>query len=293
MFQKLILIVTLLVCSQWGFSQSFLNWQLRDRYFSVYAGAGFAGYFGDLTNGHPMSNGLSSYNLGVEARLYSKIAARVQGSYYRIEGSDHNASDSSYNQQRNLSFQSKNWEWQFQAMYYFFHYRDKYHKRRTYEPYAAIGIGQTFYNPKADYRGVSYDLRSAGLESGTYGKSAMVIPVSLGVKAAFNEFLNLAVDIGYRYAFTKHLDDVSGSTSGPFDQGTPEYFLSNRHDQIPIVNQQAYDSFTTGSQRGNGTNDSYITINFSIELYLPKDVFKFRKDKNQKEKILGKPSGYD
>lgn len=266
---------------------------MRDRYFSIYAGAGFAGYFGDLTNGHPMSNGLSSYNLGIEARLYSKVAARVQGSFYIIEGADRNAPAYSYNQQRNLTFQSKNWEWQFQTMYYLFKYKGKYHSRRTYEPYFALGVGQTFYNPKGIYRGTTYDLRSMGLETSSYGKSAWIIPVSFGIKAALNEFLNLTVDVGYRYAFTKHLDDVSGQMSGPFDQGTPAYFLSNRHDQIPLVNEEAYESFQPGASRGNGKNDSYILINLNLELYLPQDLFKSKKKSIHKEKILGKPSAYD
>ncbi len=275
------------------FSQSFLNWQLRDRYFSVYAGTGWAGYFGELTNGRPMSNGFTNVQIGLEARLYSKIATRVQGTMYRIEGSDSNAPDSSANRQRNLSFRSRNFEWNFQVMYYFFEYNDKYHKRRTYEPYFALGFGQTFYNPKATYNGVEYDLRNMGTEAGSYGKSAWVIPVGLGVKAAFNEFLNVSLDVGYRYAFTSHLDDVSGSYAGPYDLGTIEGFLSNRSDQIPLVNQAAFDSIQPGAARGTGKNDSYLLISVSIELYIPGDLFKSKRGETRKEKWMSKPSAYD
>ena len=278
-----------LVCS----AQSFLNWQLRDRYFSIYAGTGWSGYFGELTNGNPMSNGFSNYNFGIEASLYSKIATRVQGTYYRIEGSDTNAPDSSANRQRNLSFQSKNWEWNFQAMYYFLKYQGKYHKRRTYEPYFAIGIGQTFYNPKGQYNGVDYALRELGTENQSYGKSAWVIPVGLGMKAAFNEFLNVTLDVGYRYSFSSHLDDVSGSYAGPFDLGTIEGFLSNRSDQIPTINQEAFDSISPGASRGTGKNDSYLLISVSIELYIPGDIFKSKQGDVPKEKWMSKPSAYD
>ena len=293
MTQKLFLTGVLWTLTLFCSAQSFLNWQLRDRYFSVYAGTGWAGYFGELTNGNPMSNGLSSFQLGVEARLYSKLAARVQGTYYRIEGSDTNAPDSSANRQRNLSFQSRNWEWNFQAVYYFLKYQGKYHKRRTYEPYIAFGFGQTFYNPKGEYNGMDYELRSIGTENQSYGKSAWLIPAGIGIKAAFNEFLNVTLDAGYRYSFSSHLDDVSGSYAGPYELGTVEGFLTDRSDQIPLTNQEAFNSISPGANRGTGKNDSYLLLSVSIELYLPADLFKSKRGNARKEKLIGKPSAYD
>lgn len=279
-------------------AQSFLGWQFHDRYFSVYAGTGWTGYIGDLTNDRPFSNGLSHFNVGVEARLYSRIGARIQFAQYRLEGTDKNASDSTFNRQRNLSFHSKNYEWQIEGVFYFLKYRGKYHKRRTYEPYIATGFGKTYFSPKASYTDINgvtttYDLRSIGTETESYGNSTWIIPVHFGIKAALNEFLNLSLDMGYRYTFTGYLDDVYGRYAGPFDDGTIEASLSNRKDEVPEINENAYDILVPGAPRGNGKKDSYFLINLNLELYLPQDLLRGKNGRRRKEKILGKPSAYD
>lgn len=298
MLNRIFLLLVLIMSARFGFSQSFLGWQLHDRYFSIYAGTGWTGYVGDLTNGSPLSDGLSHFNVGVEARLYTRIGARIQFAQYKLEGTDLNAADSSFNRQRNLSFHSKNYEWQVQGVYYFLKYRGKYHKRRTYEPYIAAGFGKTYFNPKADFTDVNdvtetYDLRSIGTETQSYGNSTWIIPVNLGVKAALNEFLNLSLDMGYRFTFTGYLDDVFGRYAGPFDDGSIEASLSNRKNEFPEINEEAYDLFVPNGQRGNGKKDSYFLINLNIELYLPQDLFRGKNGRRRKEKILGKPSAYD
>ncbi|MCV9386879.1 DUF6089 family protein [Reichenbachiella ulvae] len=298
----LILFSTFSFCAQ---AQNFFDWQYHDRYFSVYTGTGWTGYVGDLTHDKPFTKGLSHFNIGVEARLYSKIAARAQYAYYIIEGSDKNAADSSFYRQRNLSFESRNHEWSVQLVYYFFDYSGKYYKRRTYEPYFALGIGQTFYNPEAKLTNVegetnSYALRDLNTETKSYGNSAWMVPVSFGVKLVVNEFLNLGVDLGYRFTFTGHLDDVYGYYADPNGDGsaypdeTIESKLSNRkfEESVYIINQEAFDQLVPGKKRGNGKNDHYFMANINIELYLPKDIFRSKKGRGRKGKIIGKPGAY-
>lgn len=298
MLKKIVFLLLFGLMTKAAQCQSFLGWQLHDRYFSIYAGTGWTGYIGDLTNGSPFSEGLSHYNFGIEARLYTRIGARVQVAQYKLRGLDANAADSSFNRQRNLSFHSKNFEWQVQGVYYFLKYRGKYHKRRTYEPYLAAGFGKTYFSPKADFTDINdvtetYDLRSIGTETETYGKSTWIIPVNIGVKAALNEFLNLSLDMGYRFTFTGYLDDVHGRYAGPFDDGSIEASLSNRKDEVPEINSEAYDALVPGAQRGNGKYDGYFLINLNLELYLPQDLLRGKNGKRRKEKILGKPSAYD
>jgi len=293
MWCRLIVVIVFCGFSTDLFSQSLLNWQLRDRYFSIYAGTGWTGYVGELTNKAPFSEGLSHFNVGVEARLYTRIGARAQIARYTIDGADNNAADSSANRQRNLSFISKNWEWQFQAVYYFLKYNGKYHSRRAYEPYFAVGVGKTYFNPKAEYLGDLYELQPLGTENTFYKKSSWIIPVSLGVKAKLNEFLNLSLDLGYRFTFTSYLDDVSKIYGGPFPDGDIRQSLSNRKGEVGIINQEAFESYIPGGKRGNGSNDGYFLVNLNIELYLPGDLFRGKNGKNKKDKILGKPSAYD
>lgn len=274
-------------------AQSFMGWEYNDRFFSAYIGTGRAGYFGELTNGKPLAGGLSMVNLGVEARLLSRVAARVQVSRYRLEGSDTNAADSSAHQQRNLSFSSNNLEFMLQGMYFFKRYNGMYHKRRNYEPYVAVGIGYTTFNPTADLDGETYTLSEYKTENKEYGKSTLVVPMNIGVKAKLNEFMNLNFDLGYRITFTDYLDDVSSLYGGPFADGSLQSRLSNRKDEIPVVNEEAYEQYVPGMLRGDpNNNDKYFFINFSLEIYLPRDIFKSRGGKTRKEKIIGKPSAY-
>ncbi|UXP30949.1 DUF6089 family protein [Reichenbachiella agarivorans] len=303
--RRIILISVLVLSSLVGSSQNFFDWRYHDRYFSVYAGTGWTGYVGDLTNGSPFTKGISHFNIGAEVRLYTKIAARVQYATYKIEGSDSHAADSSFNRQRNLSFHSQNHEWQAQLVYYFFKYGGKYHKRRAYEPYFALGLGQTFYNPKANVSTLgepkTYVLRDYHTETSSYGNSALILPVNLGVKLAVTEFINLGVDLGYRFAFTGHLDDVYGNYADPngdgtgYPDGTVEAKLSNRkfEDDVYIVNQDAFDQLVPGNKRGNGKNDGYFLLNMNLEVYLPKDVFRSKKGRGRKGKIFSKPGAYD
>ncbi len=275
------------------YAQSFMGWEYNDRFFSAYLGTGRAGYLGELTNGKPLAGGLSMLNLGVEARLLSRVAARVQVTHFRLEGSDENAPDSSANQQRNLSFLSKNVEMMLQGVYYFKRYSGMYYKRTNYEPYVAAGIGYMWFNPQAKLDGEYYVLSDYKTENKTYNKTSQVIPLSAGLKMKLNEFMNLNLDLGYRITFTDYLDDVSTVYGGPFPDGSLEARLSNRKDQIPKVNDEAYDSYTVGNPRGNPADkDAYFHINVSVEVFLPRDLFKNRGGKTRKERIIGKPSAY-
>jgi len=274
-------------------AQSFMGWEYNDRFFSAQIGTGRAGYFGELTNGKPLAGGLSLMNIGVEARLLSQLGAKVQVSRYKLEGSDENAADSSANQQRNLSFFSHNTEISLQAIYYLFPYSGMYYKRRKYEPYLSVGIGYNFFNPKATLDGVDYVLSDYRTENKTYAKSGVIIPFGFGVKGMLNEFMNLNLDLGWRFTFTDYLDDVSGVFGGSYPDGSIEARLSNRKDGISVVNSTAYDSYQTGANRGNpGNKDKYFFINVSLEIYVPRDLFKSRGGKMRKEKIIGKPSAY-
>lgn len=273
-------------------AQNFFSWQHNDRYFSAYIGTGRTGYFGDLSNRKPLVKDLSHVNIGLEARLFTRLGARVQVTRYKIEGSDVNSADSSATRQRNLSFTSKNWEFVFQGVYYFHRYGGKYHNRKNYEPYIAAGYGITTYNPTTVLADVSYNLRDFQTEGVAYEKTAHVLPLNFGVKGKLNEFMNLTLDLGFRFAFTDYLDDVSGrfiAHPEPSISGS----LANRSNEISTVNQEAFDSFIPGGKRGdNAKYDKYFIINLFLEFYLPRDLFKRNIGKVKKEKLIGKPGAY-
>lgn len=274
-------------------AQSFVGWQYNDRYFSLTIGTGKSGYIGDLSHDKYFQKGLAQASLGLEARLLKKWSARAEIYYYNISGSDTRAEDGSFPQQRNLNFTSNNLEYNLSAMYYINQYAGKYYKRRPTELYLHAGIGATKFNPQTTFGGQVVNLRDIKTENVAYGSHALVAPLGFGVKFTVNEFVNLIGEAGYRFAFTDYLDDVSGSFGGPYDDKLSEA-VSNRKFEVGILNQGYYDLMQQGAQRGdNNRRDSYYFLSVKIEAYLPADLFKSKGNKYSKEKIIGKPSGFD
>lgn len=259
--------------SGFGYSQSFLGNQYNDRYFTVNAGIGQSAYFGELNHRFQLQEGLSHYNIGIEARLLNHFSARTEFILYKIGGRDSDASDSSFFQQRNLSFKSTNFEANFQLQYYFFPYNDIYHKRRPIEPFVVAGIGFTTLNPKTEFGGSSHKLRELKTEGVNYGPIAVVLPVGLGVKFKISQFVNLIIEASYRFTFEDYLDDVSTDYISSFESelaGT----LSNRKGEVGILNQAFNDQLVVGQPRGDDSNnDSYVGFAIKVEYYLPSNLF--------------------
>ncbi|MFY0598586.1 MAG: outer membrane beta-barrel protein [Cyclobacteriaceae bacterium] len=273
--KRVTLVIVLIVLSSASiFAQDFLSWQLSDRYFSVQVGSGTSTYYGDLKHTNNIRRSFSNLNLGVEARLLSKISARVQATYFDISGSDATAKDSTLEQQRNLSFYSKNWEINFNGVFYLNEYRGNYYSRLNIEPYLFAGIGATFFNPKTKIAEKTISLSDFKNEGKKYSTVALALPVGMGLKFKLNTFMNFNLEASYRFTFTDYLDDVSQNYADSYPDFTSE-LVANRKDEIAIVNQEAYDNILVpGGKRGDSSSyDSYLFLNFQIEFYLPADLF--------------------
>ncbi|MCP4459548.1 MAG: hypothetical protein GY816_16225 [Cytophagales bacterium] len=256
-----------LVCGQ-----NFLSWKFNDRYFSLSAGTGSVTYFGDLNPQHKISGRVKLSTLGIEARLLNHVSARIEGAYYTLQGSDSRAADGSFEQQRNLSFTSRNLEGNFQVLYYLKEYTGDYYSRWDWDPYIGVGVGITTYNPYTELLGKKYLLRPLATEPDKeYGKTTLVMPITAGIKFRVNDFANLIFELGFRYSTTDYLDDVSTTFPETYPNFTIEQ-LSNRRDEIKVVNQDAYDALVNGAQRGdNSSKDSYLFIGLKAEIFLPKN----------------------
>ena len=245
----------------------------NDRYFTANIGIGQSSYFGELNHRFILEEGLSHINLGIEARLLNHISARTEFIMFKMSGKDSDASDSTFARQRNLSFKSRNFEANLQVLYYLFPYNDIYHKRRSAEPFLALGIGLTSLNPKTKFIDSYIKLRGLKTEGVDYSGRTIVIPVGGGVKLRINQFLNLIVETSYRITFEDYLDDVSNSYVSSFDSELAAT-LANRKNEVGILNQQLYDQLTPGGKRGNSkNNDSYLSIAFKLEYYIPGKLF--------------------
>ncbi len=272
MFYRNIIIWILALLPLTGNAQNFFGDIFVDRYFSASIGGARNGYYGELNHGQWLGAGIGNLNLGFEARLYDHVGARVELVFFGLKGKDSNAPDSSFARQRNLSFKSNNIEFNLQGIFYLNKYRGKYHKRKTWDPYFATGVGIMRYNPYAEIADEKFFLRGMETENQTYGKYTAVIPVGIGFKGKVTKFMNLTIEGSYRFTFTDYLDDVSTVYGGPYDNQTQE-LLSNRKDEIPLVNAEAYDRMVIGGERGDpSNNDAYFMLQVKLEFYLPINV---------------------
>ncbi|MEQ9404534.1 MAG: hypothetical protein RIM99_13150 [Cyclobacteriaceae bacterium] len=277
--------ILLLFSSQCAFAQNFLSWQFKDRYFSFTLGSGSATYFGELNNPNTINGRLSQINAGIEARLLSKVGARIEATWFSINGSDSNAPDSSFQRQRNLSFNSRNFQIQLNGIYYLKRYQGDFYKRWIADPYLLSGVGYMFYNPTADLGGETFSLREALTEGTSYEKWTLTIPLGMGLKFKINEFANFNVEASWHFTLTDYLDDVSGNYASEFTNATAE-LLSNRKDEIGVISPEIYDQIVPGSVRGDPSNkDNFLLLSFKLELFIPAELFS-----GKNSPVIKKPS---
>lgn len=268
---RLGLISILLFAGHLLMSQNFLSWQYNDRYFSAQVGAGMSMYRGELKHNFAFQNEFSNYSIGFEARLLSKLSARAELIYFNIRGKDFFADDGSYEKQRNLSFESQNFEVSFQTVLYLFDYKGDYHKRSSIDPYFFLGLGAVSVNPTTKtLDDTKYHLRTLETEGKSYAPISVTVPVGIGLKFKINPFINFITEASYRFTMTDYLDDVSTTFPREIDNTTVE-LLSNRKDEVTLINADAYDNLLIpGGPRGNPkNNDAYLFLTFKIEVFLP------------------------
>ena len=121
-----ILLITITMMAQ---GQNFLSWKFNDRYFSLSVGTGSATYFGELNYDNKINKNFSQLNIGMEARLLNRLGARFEATYFAVEGNDGLAPDSSFQRQRNLSFNSRNFQVQLNTIHYIKKYQVDYYRR--------------------------------------------------------------------------------------------------------------------------------------------------------------------
>lgn len=236
-------------------------------------GTGTSTYLGELNYNNSINDDLSLFNLGVEARLLNHVSARLEGSLFSLSGDDKNAPDSTFQRQRNLSFQSRNIHFQFHTIYYLKPYQGDYYKRWFFDPYLFSGAGYMKYNPTANLGGENYKLRDAQTEGIEYKKWVATVPIGLGAKFKANEFLNINLEVSYHFTFTDYLDDVSNTYATEFANTTAE-LLSDRKEEVGVVSPEFYDQILPGTPRGNpDDNDRFLQISIKAEIFLPPDLF--------------------
>jgi len=249
--RKLYGLLLLLLISPCAFAQ---NWELGGF-------AGSSGYMGDFNQNNPLK--FTDFSIGafVKRNFNGYFSAKLGYTYGTIRGADSLSSNQQL-RNRNLSFYSGLNELALTGELNFFDYQPGISIKR-WAPFIFSGIALVNYNPKTNYDGETYLLRPLKTEGQQkeYPYNALSIPYGVGVKVNFYKSWNLALELGYRTAFTDYLDDVSGNYAGKNSMGNGySRILADRSGEKTGIYIGS-----AGSQRGDGRpRDTYMIAGFSI-----------------------------
>lgn len=234
----------------------------RERSLILVAGTGTSSYLGELTVPGDYLDAKPNLNVGVQLYLSRRISVRSELTWFTLSGSDEAYGVNGRNANRKLSFKSSNIEFNAVGVIDLFTHGNRYYRRPGFNIYGFGGIGFTYFNPKADYKGQTYVLQPLQTEGVLYSRITPVIPVGGGVRFRFGPNINVSVEGGLRKTFTDYLDDVSSVYPSSFISQTSQD-LSYRDAEFAAA----------GGQRGNPTSDdAYWLLNVKVEYYLPVDL---------------------
>lgn len=237
---------------------------------------GLGHYFGDLNTNASITHPKFAAGAFYRKQFGNYIGMKIAGNYTFLGYSDA-YSNNPVQQQRNLSFNSNVWELSLSGDFNFFKFYPGF-PEYSFTPYVSLGVGVFSFDPYAYLAGQKYFLRQLGTEGQgsslypnlkPYSNVAMCIPISIGVKYALNERMNVFAEFSYRFTNTKYLDDVSGTYA-------PDAFSTVDANGNPsawyLLQDRSYETGALigvkGRQRGNGQNDSYATLQFGLSFNL-------------------------
>jgi hypothetical protein len=174
---------------------------------------GFSNYSGDLQSKlFTLDQSYAAFSAGAQYDLTTTFSVLSNLTYAHVGASD------AYNkpslQPRNLSFQSKIFEWNVLAEYNFIDLT-----KRRFSPYIFAGLAVYHFDPYG-YDSTAHQVylqplstEGEGLaqypDRKNYGLTQLSIPFGGGVKLRISENVVIAYEISFRKLFTDYLDDVS------------------------------------------------------------------------------------
>ena len=172
---------------------------------------GVSNYFGDLNTRFDVSHPGPAGGLIARYNFNNRLCLRFGANYENVGADDAN-SKNSFENRRNLSFNSHIIEGVAQFEFNFLPYehgsRDKF-----FTPYAFAGFSVFHFNPRAKYNGKWVALQPLGTEgqfkNDEYSITNLGLVYGVGMKLDNNADWSLNFELSSRYLFTDYLDDVS------------------------------------------------------------------------------------
>lgn len=233
---------------------------------------GASHYFGDINTRGSVNRPKPALGIFFRKQFGNYVGLRVSAHYAQVGYSDAH-SKNSFQQQRNLSFNSSIWELALQGDFNFFKFVpvDPDH---NFTPYITLGVGAFSYDPYAYLNGQKHFLRPLGTEGQVigyrgrkpYNTIGVCFPLGVGFKYVLSEKINFSFEVSHRFTNTDYMDDVSTTYIGPTNaallsaNGT---LLQDRSYEIDPGNPIG----TEGRQRGwSKQKDQYIIAELGISV---------------------------
>lgn len=173
---------------------------------------GLSNYQGDLQQQQfSMQQAKLAGSLGVQYDVSEHFSARSFVSYSILTAADVNNKSSAL-RQRNLSFDTRLWEWELGAQYHLFSLNN-----RWWTPYVFAGVSLFHFKPASlTNSGDRVFLQPLSTEGqgfvagrAPYQSLQAAIPFGIGAVYALTEDVRVGIELGYRKTFTDYIDDVS------------------------------------------------------------------------------------
>ena len=208
----------------------FFNTSAQSEYSNAQQGefgvtVGAAHYFGDLNTRAAINRPKPALGIFYRKQFNNYLGMRVSLHYAQLGYSDI-YSKNTYQQARNLSFNTDIIELAVQGDFNFFKYVPG-DPEFSFTPYVTFGLGVFSYNPYAYLDNRKIYLRPLGTEGQNikyvdangnvrkpYGSTAVCVPLGMGVKYSINNTYNISFQITHRLTTTDYIDDVSTTYVG-------------------------------------------------------------------------------
>lgn len=231
---------------------------------------GASHYFGDLNTEFRIDKpGFAGGIIG-RYNFNNRICLKMSGNYGKVAATDAN-SNNTFEQQRNLSFESQILEGAMQLEFNFLPYIHG-SKDENFTPYIFAGFNVFNFNPQAEYQGELVDLRPLGTEGQFRGEEYYAtqggMVYGVGFKWDINYEWSLNFELSGRRLFTDFLDDVSGlyPDLGDLEGLRGDVAVALSDPSIPDANDMKIGQ--EGRQRGNSSaGDSYVFAGVGIVYY--------------------------
>lgn len=234
-----LIIFVLLNCNTRSSAQGYFKGGFMP-YSTISFGVGSATYFGDLAPySHPLKSLVTlprwNVGLGYTRQLTPVLAVRAMITWARITGDDYTYSKGdptrfALQYVRNLHVRNDVKELALTGVYNLIADARTPNRRARFTPYLVGGLALIAHNPEAETPTATngnnglFDARQwvklqplhtegqgqPGYQK-PYSRVTLAIPVGSGVRYKLTQTLNAGLEIGFRYTFTDHLDDVGGS----------------------------------------------------------------------------------